>query len=71
MDFFNYNLINEKDEEDGQFPIPIIRTIFLLSGNGNSFKQHTYYRLVVYIWDVDYYTLGANCKEAYILQACS
>ena len=42
MDPFDCNLINDKDKEDGRFRIPIIRIIFLLSGNGNSFKRHTY-----------------------------
>jgi hypothetical protein len=40
MDPFSSGLINDKDKENGRFPIPIIRVVFLLSGNGNSFKQH-------------------------------
>jgi hypothetical protein len=39
MDPFNCKLI--KDEKDGRFPIPIIRILFLLSGNGSYLKQHT------------------------------
>jgi hypothetical protein len=44
MDPFRCHLIGDEDKKDGRFPIPIIRIIFLLSGNGNSFKQHTYTR---------------------------
>jgi hypothetical protein len=42
MDPFACKLISDTDEEDGQFPIPIIRIVFLLSGNGASFRQHQY-----------------------------
>ena len=42
MDPFNCNLTNDEDREDGRFRIPIICIIFLLFGNGNSFKRHTY-----------------------------
>ena len=41
MNPFTGKLINDIDKEDGRFLIPIIRIIFLLSGNGSSFKQHT------------------------------
>jgi hypothetical protein len=40
MEPFQCHLIGDDDKKDGRFPIPIIRIIFLLSGNGNSFKQH-------------------------------
>jgi hypothetical protein len=38
MDPFNCKLIKDENE---QFPIPIIRIVFLLSGDGNYLKQHT------------------------------
>jgi hypothetical protein len=44
MDPFACKLISDTDDEDGlgQFPIPIIRIVFLLSGNDASFRQHQY-----------------------------
>ena len=41
MDPFTCKLIDNIDKEDGRFPIPIIRIVFLLSGNNSFFKQHT------------------------------
>ena len=43
MDPFKCNLIDKGDKEDGRFPIPIIRIVFLLSGNDTYVKQHTYH----------------------------
>jgi hypothetical protein len=40
MDPFGCGLIDVNAKKNGQFPIPIIRIVFLLSGNGNFFKQH-------------------------------
>jgi hypothetical protein len=42
MDPFDCNLIKSTHKKGGRFPIPIIRIVFLLSGNGDSFEQHTY-----------------------------
>jgi hypothetical protein len=41
MDPFACKLITDDDKECGRFPIPIIRIVFLLSGNEASFRQYT------------------------------
>jgi len=52
MDPFDCKLIKDRHKKDGRFPIPIIRIVFLLSGNGNSLEQHTY-------------TPSKNCKPCF------
>jgi len=42
MDPFFCHLIYDIDKEDGRFPIPIIRIVFLLSVKDEYFKQHKY-----------------------------
>ncbi|KAI0253774.1 hypothetical protein BJV78DRAFT_1152632 [Lactifluus subvellereus] len=42
MDPFYCRLIYDIDKEDGRFPIPIIRIVFLLSVSDPYFKQHKY-----------------------------
>jgi len=42
MDPFSCRLIYDIDKEDGRFPIPIIRIVFLLSASDHYFKQHRY-----------------------------
>jgi hypothetical protein len=38
IDPFECKLLKDIHKKEGRFPIPIIRIVFLLSGNGNSFK---------------------------------
>jgi hypothetical protein len=42
MDPFYCRLVYDIDKEDGRFPIPIIRIVFLLSVSDPYFKQHKY-----------------------------